>query len=252
MAAGQESLTNLEIRRLETEAEFREALDVEKRVWGFADVELVPWRLMVVATESGGWVAGAFDGDTMIGFKLPDFFLKLLDNIIDLCPIEARAGRFPTNLAGFEHGRLGAGDAVEDGFLRVVRVTVGLASVALFLRLNLLPAVQDLARSFGRLIAEDVRMPPDQFLVNVAKDIFDGKLSLFRGDLGLKSDLQLKVPQLFNELGPVASLDGFDGFVGFFDQVRAQGLERLFPVPGAAARTAQPRHDRHEPVEFRG
>ncbi len=70
MAAGQESLTGLEIRRLETEAEFREALDVEKRVWGFADVELVPWRLMVVATESGGLVAGAFDGDTMIGFSL--------------------------------------------------------------------------------------------------------------------------------------------------------------------------------------
>ena len=61
---------NLEIRRLETEAEFREALDVEKRVWGFADIELVPWRLMVVATESGGLVAGAFDGDTMIGFSL--------------------------------------------------------------------------------------------------------------------------------------------------------------------------------------
>ncbi len=70
MAAGQESLTSLEIRRLETEAEFREALDVEKRVWGFADVELVPWRLMVVATESGGLVAGAFDGGTMIGFSL--------------------------------------------------------------------------------------------------------------------------------------------------------------------------------------
>ena len=63
-------VTSLAIRRLETEAEFREALDVEKRVWGFADVELVPWRLMVVATESGGLVAGAFDGDTMIGFSL--------------------------------------------------------------------------------------------------------------------------------------------------------------------------------------
>ena len=63
-------MTSLEIRKLETEAEFREALDVEKRVWGFADVELVPWRLMVVATESGGLVAGAFDGDTMIGFSL--------------------------------------------------------------------------------------------------------------------------------------------------------------------------------------
>ena len=70
MAAGQEPLTNLAIRRLETEAEFREALDVEKRVWGFADVELVPWRRMVVAKESGGLVAGAFDGDTMIGFSL--------------------------------------------------------------------------------------------------------------------------------------------------------------------------------------
>ena len=182
----------------------------------------------------------------------PDFFLKLLDDIIDLFPVEARAGGFPTDLAGFEHGRLRARDAVEDGFLRVARVSVGLAFFALFVCLDLLPAVQDLARSLGRLIAEHVRVPPDQFLVNVAEDIFDGKLSLFRGDLGLKSDLQLKVPELFGELGPVTPLDGFDGLVGFFDQVGAQGLERLFTVPGAAARATQPRHDRHEPIEFRG
>ena len=112
-------------------------------------------------------------------FKLPDFFLKLLDNVVDLHPIEARARRFPANLAGFEHGRLRARDTVEDGFSRVRGLSTRSIFLALLFRLNLLPAVQDLSRRFGRLIAEDVRMPPDQFLVNVAKDIFDGKLSLF-------------------------------------------------------------------------
>ena len=59
------------------------------------------------------------------------------------------------------------------------RVTAGFVFFALFLCLDLLPAVQDLPRRFGRLITENVRMPPDQFLVNVAEDVFDGKLSLF-------------------------------------------------------------------------
>ena len=93
------------------------------------------------------------------GLKLSDFFVKLLDDVVDPRPIKARAGRFPADLAGFEHRRLRARDAVEYRFLRLFRGGVGTAFVALFLLLDLLPAVQHLSRSFSRLIAEDVRMP---------------------------------------------------------------------------------------------
>lgn len=58
----------IEIRALTTHAEFVEAVDLQRRVWQFADLELLPVRLFVVATKVGGQVFGAFDGARMIGF----------------------------------------------------------------------------------------------------------------------------------------------------------------------------------------
>lgn len=39
-------------------------------VWGFADLELVPLPLFVVALHSGGQVFGAYDGGEMVGFVM--------------------------------------------------------------------------------------------------------------------------------------------------------------------------------------
>ncbi|MBZ5606649.1 MAG: acetyltransferase [Acidobacteriia bacterium] len=58
----------IEIRPLTAHADFREALRLQKEIWGFEDVELLPLRLFVVATKIGGQVLGAFDGQRMIGF----------------------------------------------------------------------------------------------------------------------------------------------------------------------------------------
>jgi predicted GNAT superfamily acetyltransferase len=41
---------------------------LQKEIWGFADIELLPMRLFVVAKKVGGQVLGAYDGDRMIGF----------------------------------------------------------------------------------------------------------------------------------------------------------------------------------------
>jgi predicted GNAT superfamily acetyltransferase len=43
---------------------------LQKQIWGFEEIELLPVRLFVVATKVGGQVFGAFDGPTMIGFLL--------------------------------------------------------------------------------------------------------------------------------------------------------------------------------------
>jgi predicted GNAT superfamily acetyltransferase len=51
-------------------AEFATCLEVERAVWGSADIDLVPLPLFVIAAESGGEVLGAFSGDRMIGFTL--------------------------------------------------------------------------------------------------------------------------------------------------------------------------------------
>jgi predicted GNAT superfamily acetyltransferase len=51
-------------------AEFAEAVELQREIWGFADVDLLPVRLFVVANKIGGHVLGAYDGRRMIGFCL--------------------------------------------------------------------------------------------------------------------------------------------------------------------------------------
>jgi predicted GNAT superfamily acetyltransferase len=60
----------IEIRDLTARAELEEAVRLQKTIWGFAEMELLPVRLFVVATKVGGQVFGAFEGQTMIGFLL--------------------------------------------------------------------------------------------------------------------------------------------------------------------------------------
>ncbi|MDX2151496.1 MAG: acetyltransferase [Bryobacteraceae bacterium] len=61
---------SLEIRALTTHAEFAEAVRLQKVIWGFEEVELLPVRLFVVATKVGGQAFGAFDGERMVAFCL--------------------------------------------------------------------------------------------------------------------------------------------------------------------------------------
>jgi predicted GNAT superfamily acetyltransferase len=58
------------VRPLCEQADLQEAVRLQKEIWGFADVDLLPVRLFVVATKVGGQVFGAFDGERMIGFCL--------------------------------------------------------------------------------------------------------------------------------------------------------------------------------------
>jgi len=60
----------IEVRTLSTGAEYAEAVDLQRRIWNFADIELLPVRLFVVANKVGGHVFGAYDGARMIGFLL--------------------------------------------------------------------------------------------------------------------------------------------------------------------------------------
>ena len=60
----------IEVRALTEHAEFEEAVRLQREIWGFAEIELLPVRLFVVATKVGGQVFGAFDGARMIGFLL--------------------------------------------------------------------------------------------------------------------------------------------------------------------------------------
>jgi predicted GNAT superfamily acetyltransferase len=57
-----------EVRALTAHHEFREAVRLQRQIWGFDDIDVVPARLFVVATKIGGQALGAFEGERMVGF----------------------------------------------------------------------------------------------------------------------------------------------------------------------------------------
>lgn len=61
---------NIRIRKLTEHREFVEAVALQKTIWGFDEIDLLPVRLFVVATKIGGQAFGAYDGNKMVAFCL--------------------------------------------------------------------------------------------------------------------------------------------------------------------------------------
>jgi predicted GNAT superfamily acetyltransferase len=68
--APQSKAHGIAIRRLGAPEEMLACVGLQKTVWRFSDLELVPLRMFVVASRTGGQVFGAFDGEHAIGFAL--------------------------------------------------------------------------------------------------------------------------------------------------------------------------------------
>jgi predicted GNAT superfamily acetyltransferase len=64
--AGSEKV--IEIRQLFSLDEFEDVLRLQKEIWGFEDIELLPLRFLVVISRAGGHVFGAYDDGRMIAF----------------------------------------------------------------------------------------------------------------------------------------------------------------------------------------
>ncbi|MGI8991688.1 MAG: acetyltransferase [Bryobacteraceae bacterium] len=60
----------IEVQALATDEQFRDAVALQKSIWGFEDIELLPVRLFVVATKVGGQAFGAYDAARMVAFCL--------------------------------------------------------------------------------------------------------------------------------------------------------------------------------------
>jgi predicted GNAT superfamily acetyltransferase len=58
------------IRELSTEQELRDVVALQKTIWGFEDADLLPFRMMVVATKIGGQLLGAYADGEMVAFCL--------------------------------------------------------------------------------------------------------------------------------------------------------------------------------------
>ena len=61
---------SIEIRQLDQLEEFAAVVRLQREIWGYDDVELLPQRLFVVADKIGGQVLGAFAEGKMIAFCL--------------------------------------------------------------------------------------------------------------------------------------------------------------------------------------
>jgi predicted GNAT superfamily acetyltransferase len=70
-AAGAEravSEVTILIRKCSGLDELRACVELQKEVWDFVDIELVPLRIFVVAEKIGGQVIGAFQNNDLVGF----------------------------------------------------------------------------------------------------------------------------------------------------------------------------------------
>jgi predicted GNAT superfamily acetyltransferase len=70
-AIGEERVSDtLVIRKCSGVEEFQKCVDLQKEVWNFSDLDVVPLRMFVVADKIGGQIIGTFDGKEMVGFAL--------------------------------------------------------------------------------------------------------------------------------------------------------------------------------------
>ena len=59
---------NFHIRDAETEAELHETEEIQREVWGFSDLDIVPAATLIATQWAGGMLLCAFEGERMIGF----------------------------------------------------------------------------------------------------------------------------------------------------------------------------------------
>lgn len=64
------SPADIVVRRCSSIEEFRACVEMQKEVWNFSDLDLVPLRLFVVADKIGGQIIGAFAESELVGFCL--------------------------------------------------------------------------------------------------------------------------------------------------------------------------------------
>lgn len=59
-----------QIRAPQDAQEMRLGVDLQRQIWGYAEIETVPDQMFIVARESGGQVLFAFEQDKPVGFAL--------------------------------------------------------------------------------------------------------------------------------------------------------------------------------------
>lgn len=61
-------INQITIRKCETLEELNACVLLQKEVWNFSDIDLMPLRIFVVSQKIGGQIIGAFEGNELVGF----------------------------------------------------------------------------------------------------------------------------------------------------------------------------------------
>ena len=62
------AVERITIRKCSGIQEFKACVDLQKEVWNFDDLDIVPLRMFVVSEKIGGQIIGAFDDSQLVGF----------------------------------------------------------------------------------------------------------------------------------------------------------------------------------------
>ncbi|MNN75495.1 hypothetical protein D3C81_1918020 [compost metagenome] len=88
-----------------------------------------------------------------------------------------------------------------------------------------------------------MRMAIDQLLVELLNNIISCKSAQFLFHLRMKHNLQQKIPKLFPHMIRIIIINRLKHLVGFLDQIFADRLMGLLPVPRTSIRTAKNCHN---------
>ncbi len=112
------------------------------------------------------------------------------------------------------------------------RIRLLAESLFSFLDLQRFPVAFHFGRGIGFRVAEHVRMPVYKLAGEPVENVINRKRPLLLGHLRIKKHLQQQVAEFAGQFVPVAIIDGFEDFIGFFQRVGFDGIEGLLAIPG--------------------
>ena len=103
------------------------------------------------------------------------------------------------------------------------------------------------------LIAEHMRVSPDQLLGDRLDDVTECESILLFRHAGVKNDLQQQIAQFLTEIGKIIALDRVGNLIGFLKRVRRNRREVLRQIPRTTGlRGPQRGHDFKKPADIAG
>ena len=171
--------------------------------------------------------------------KLANLFVNFIEHVFGPPPVEADPRCLLRQTRGFEQGRQRLRYSCKHAFVFGLTLLI----------LQFFPVHEHLFGVFGFDVAEDVRMPPNQLVVDRGDDVVDIKRSLFLRDLCYEHSLQEKVAELFRQCGTILTVDCVNHLIRLLDDERLEALQTLLSVPRTAVGSAQPHHQGNQLIK---